>query len=693
MKKILKLVFLLYAFSNIKAQTPPMGDSTFYYNSAGQKEWFYYQRDVCFVRLTGGAAYTGGSQSGMITGVEYLVDDPDSLNLIEFDTSATNFQLNAEALYLSGYSGFEYGFLAVTRDKYDCRTHNKWYRPSDRIIVIFRDANITAADLTAFMTRNELTLVKAPDPSLPSATNNWAYIFRLHPDSRFLPFDAAANIWLNEQTVLTHCEPDVYYFKPPTDEDDAQDGTNEGVPIEYEETGIDCESSPEMNANVGTSTPDALWHIRNNGGGIRINPNTSLGMGGIADSDADICECWADGYHGEGIKVAVCDFYGYDFTHPDMTGQFLNGFDFVNNSSFNTTHYTSATSSSSHGMEVASVIAALANTGANTKAVGVAYNSKIIPYIVGGANGEVISAIQQAVLDGADVFNMSFGTQNSAPTSVASAFFTQITNATQVGRNGKGIVFVGSTGNSNAQGRFFPAMDVDVIGVGAITPDDYRASPGQWFWTGGSNWYIVTNNNLRYDVVAPGTAIMVATTQNPGSSAVQTNIIKNGTSFAAPIVSGVAAIILSKYPSLGFQNVINIIDGNADKVRSGVTYGYTNGFVQGNGYSDEMFFGRLNCYNSLQNPTTNIKENTSIEEGIKLGYLSNNEALLLFNKGTNDKGSIVKIYDISGRIIERITLDSGKNTYTLNTTKYTAGVYVINVTTNKNTQATFKYIK
>lgn len=87
MKKLIGTLFVVVLFNNLNAQTPPNGDSTFYYNSAGQKEWFYYQRDVCFAHFTGGAAYTGGSQSGMITGVEHLTMFPDSMNLIEFDTS------------------------------------------------------------------------------------------------------------------------------------------------------------------------------------------------------------------------------------------------------------------------------------------------------------------------------------------------------------------------------------------------------------------------------------------------------------------------------------------------------------------------------------------------------------------------------------------------------------------------------
>lgn len=144
---------------------------------------------------------------------------------------ATDFQINAEALYLSGYPGFQYGYLAVTRDKYDSRNRNKWFMPTDRIVVIFKDKTISSSDLSAFIARNELKLAHAPDPSLPSGPYNWAYVFRLHQIDRFLPFEAAARIWMN--------------------------GVSE-----------DCEVSPEMTADAATNTPDALWHIRNNGGGI-----------------------------------------------------------------------------------------------------------------------------------------------------------------------------------------------------------------------------------------------------------------------------------------------------------------------------------------------------------------------------------------------------------------------------------------
>jgi hypothetical protein len=82
-----------------------------------------------------------------------------------------------------------------------------------------------------------------------------------------------------------------------------------------------------------------------------------------------------------------------------------------------------------------------------------------------------------------------------------------------------------------------------------------------------------------------------------------------------------------------------------------------------------------------------------INEGIKLAYVGKDENAILFNKGTNSDGSLMKIYDISGRLLEVNQIEKNENTFIWNTSKYSEGVYVVNVTTNKNLQATFKFIK
>ena len=99
------------------------------------------------------------------------------------------------------------------------------------------------------------------------------------------------------------------------------------------------------------------------------------------------------------------------------------------------------------------------------------------------------------------------------------------------------------------------------------------------------------------------------------------------------------------------------------------------------------------CNNAMQNPTTGIKTQQGIAEGINLAYVGKDENAILFTKGTNSEGSEMKIYDISGRLIETDKIERDHNTFIWNTSKYTEGVYVVNVTTNKNTQAVFKFIK
>jgi subtilisin family serine protease len=111
---------------------------------------------------------------------------------------------------------------------------------------------------------------------------------------------------------------------------------------------------------------------------------------------------------GAGIKVAVLDT-GIDLTHPAFAGKLLPGYDFVDGDSDPTEVPCSPTPCSTtsvafgHGTHVAGLIAL------------VAPSAKIIPYRVLDVNGEgnawvLAEALARAVVDGADVINMSLGT-------------------------------------------------------------------------------------------------------------------------------------------------------------------------------------------------------------------------------------------------------------------------------------------
>jgi hypothetical protein len=116
----------------------------------------------------------------------------------------------------------------------------------------------------------------------------------------------------------------------------------------------------------------------------------------------------AYGLTGAGIKVAILDT-GVDYRHPDLGGCFgtgckvVGGYDFVNNDSDPMDDYPD-----SHGTHVAGIVAA------NGTMKGVAPDAKLLAYKVlsssgWGANSGIIAALERALVDGANVANLSLG--------------------------------------------------------------------------------------------------------------------------------------------------------------------------------------------------------------------------------------------------------------------------------------------
>ncbi|MBQ7985817.1 MAG: S8 family serine peptidase [Clostridia bacterium] len=182
-----------------------------------------------------------------------------------------------------------------------------------------------------------------------------------------------------------------------------------------------------------------------------------------------------------------------------------------------------------HGTHVAGVIAAANN---NVGVVGIAYNTKIMAIKAGQASGyflqtDVCKAINYARENGADVINMSFG--GSASTiAVQDALEEAYTHS----------VLVAAAGNDGAPNEgllaipCYPAAYSFVLGVMAV--DDYGVE------TGFTNYDVKAFNSVEYELYAPGNAI-TSTIPNDRYAT------WNGTSMAAPIVSGMAAVLRSEF--------------------------------------------------------------------------------------------------------------------------------------------------
>ncbi len=252
------------------------------------------------------------------------------------------------------------------------------------------------------------------------------------------------------------------------------------------------------------------------------------------------CEKAWDYSSGKEVIVAVVDT-GVDYNHPDLKNNMWTdaagnyGYDFSENNS-NPMDYHS------HGTHVSGTIA---STGDNSIGIiGVAFNAKIMAVkIFPNALDSVCSkAIVYAVDNGAKVINNSWGPTAKRPSNpvVEQAIDYAVS---------KGVTVVFAAGNnSDDVVNYSPANYHNVFCVAATDKNDEIA--------GFSNY----GNNVL--ISAPGKDI-VSLKFNSSEYTVM-----SGTSMAAPHVSGLAALIISKFPTLSLNEIKEKIEANVDKITS-----------------------------------------------------------------------------------------------------------------------------
>lgn len=224
---------------------------------------------------------------------------------------------------------------------------------------------------------------------------------------------------------------------------------------------------------------------------------------------------------GNPLVVGVLDT-GVEGDHPDLAGKILdgpngNGVDIQDDIG--------------HGTQVAGIIAADTN---NIEGIaGVAWNVKVLPIKITDEAGQarvstVVSALDQAYANGVKIVQISLSTNQFSQTLQDAIKQTQ----------DRGLLIVSTAGNSGEEEIRYPSGFPGVIGVGAVDQNKTRE--------------VYSTTGDQVSLVAPGRSIFTTTINSSYSSG-------TGTSFAAPQVSGAAALVWSIAPQLTNNDVRDIL--------------------------------------------------------------------------------------------------------------------------------------
>jgi serine protease len=289
-----------------------------------------------------------------------------------------------------------------------------------------------------------------------------------------------------------------------------------------------------------------LWAFSNPGGlNMKYSSGPNKGKplpasyGSVLDADEDNIEGYAAG--GSDVVIGSIDT-GVDLTHPEFTGRLIAGKDWYNNDN-------SPTDDEGHGTHTTGTMAG--STVGVAGVSGAAPHVRVLVQKVCGRRGCPTSALVNAIYAAADYPGMVAMNLSLGGTSESQAEKDAIAYAT-----GKGVLVIASAGNDGVGTVSCPACDGNAISVAATTWSDALAP--------------YSNYGPGLDIAAPGGSCYSNTTsegciysayKGGGYAWMQ------GTSMAAPQVTGTAAIVASVTGARGATlraRLLNTVDPKGD---------------------------------------------------------------------------------------------------------------------------------
>jgi subtilisin len=266
---------------------------------------------------------------------------------------------------------------------------------------------------------------------------------------------------------------------------------------------------------------------------------------------------------GDGIGVAILDS-GIDYTHPDLAGNYVDGYDFYNGDN-------NPMDDLGHGTHVAGIIAALDNNLRNS-VVGVAPKARIFALKVGSptvvTKSAVIAALDWIVLNndtlGIKITNNSIGFLENS----------ELLESAYQASYDAGVLHVCAAGNEGSVGLIYPAKLDCCIAVGATNNTDTIAG--------------FSSVGPEVELSAPGWNIN-STWLGGGYR------LASGTSMASPHVAGTAALVWAAHPDWANTEVRDQLQYTAlDLGTEGRDSSYGFGLV--NAYAAVGLINRTNVY-------------------------------------------------------------------------------------------------
>lgn len=301
------------------------------------------------------------------------------------------------------------------------------------------------------------------------------------------------------------------------------------------------------------------------------------------------------------VRVAVVDT-GVYLAHPDLQGQLVDGYDFVSTAATSNDgdgldsdptdpgDSIHVGSSSWHGTHVAGTVVARMNNGEG--GTGVAPGVGVMPIRALGRGGGLAYDVLQAVRYAAGMENDS-GVLPERPAdiinlSLGGAGYSQYAQDLYRSVRAKGILLIASAGNENTDEPMYPASYAGVISVAAT---DFRGARAPY-----------SNRGAFIDVAAPG-GLLSDDANNDGysdgilsTSVAETErgqeksyVYYQGTSMAAPHVSGVAALMKSVHPQMTpeeFESLL--VSGTITQDKGSV------------GRDNDFGYGLINAYTAVE---------------------------------------------------------------------------------------------